>query len=110
MGEMDLWYAMAGTCLIGGSLVDKGGHTPFEPGQHGCALLHGPSTTNFEAIFAQLDQAGGALRVTAETLAATLDHLTAKAQTSLAKRAAPILHPQDDGSWVLAEIIRRAGH
>lgn len=109
LGEMDLWYAMSGTCLIGGSLVDKGGHTPYEPGQHSCALLHGPSTTNFTAIFAQLDAAGAALQVTPETLAATLGSLSAAAQTRMATAAAPILHPKDDGTWLVDELLRHVG-
>jgi 3-deoxy-D-manno-octulosonic-acid transferase len=109
LGEMDLWYAMSGTCLIGGSLVDKGGHTPYEPGQHGCALLHGPSTTNFTAIFAELDAAGAALQVTPDTLADTFANLSAKAQTRMAEAAAPILHPKDDGAWLVTEILHHAG-
>ena len=64
MGEMDLWYARCGICLIGGTFADKGGHTPWEPARHGCALLHGPSTWNFAAPFAALDAAGAALPVT----------------------------------------------
>lgn len=108
LGEMDLWYAMSGTCLIGGSLVGKGGHTPYEPGQHNCALLHGPSTTNFAALFARLDQAGAALPVTLDTLAATLAGLTPEAQTRMTQAATPILHPNDDGRWLLDAIIKAA--
>ena len=108
LGEMDLWYAMSGTCLIGGSLTDKGGHTPYEPGQYACALLHGPSTTNFAALFARLDAAIGAVAVTPETLAKTLAALTPQLQTRMAENAAPILHPDDDGRWLLTEILRHA--
>ena len=108
LGEMDLWYAMSGTCLIGGSLADNGGHTPYEPGQHNCALLHGASTTNFAALFAWLDAAGAALAVTPETLAKTLNALTPDQQAKLAEKAVPILSPDDDGRWLLTEILRQA--
>ena len=109
LGEMDLWYALSGACLIGGSLADKGGHTPYEPGQHDCALLHGPSTTNFAALFARLDAAGAALAVTPETLAKTLNALTPDQQTRMAENATPILRPEGDGRWLLDEILRHAG-
>ncbi|AMY70713.1 putative 3-deoxy-D-manno-octulosonic-acid transferase [Frigidibacter mobilis] len=42
MGEMPLWYALAGVTFVGGSLVDKGGHTPFEPAAQDSAIVHGP--------------------------------------------------------------------
>ena len=61
LGEMDLWYQMAGICLIGGSFADRGGHTPFEPASWGCALIHGPSVHNFAPQFAALDRVGGAV-------------------------------------------------
>ncbi|NBZ87006.1 3-deoxy-D-manno-octulosonic acid transferase [Stagnihabitans tardus] len=60
LGEMPLWYAMAGACFVGGSLVDKGGHTPWEPLAHGAAILHGPHVANFAATYAGLDAVGGA--------------------------------------------------
>lgn len=31
MGEMPLWYQLAGRVFIGGTLTDRGGHTPYEP-------------------------------------------------------------------------------
>ena len=108
LGEMDLWYAMSGTCLIGGSLTDKGGHTPYEPGQYACALLHGPSTTNFAALFARLDAAKGAVAVTPETLEKILAALTPDQQAKMAEKAVPILSPDDDGRWLLTEILRQA--
>lgn len=106
MGEMDQWYAMAGACLIGGSLVDRGGHTPYEPGRHGTALLHGPSTQNFAEVFARLDAAGAALPVTADGLAATLQALSPERQADLARAAEPLLQPAD-GSDLVAALLAR---
>ena len=105
MGEMDLWYARCGICLIGGTLVDKGGHTPWEPARHGCALLHGPSTWNFAAPFAALDAAEAALPVTAGTLAATLAGLTGEVQDRMATSARAILRASGDEKLLFQAIL-----
>lgn len=68
MGEMATWYDAAALCFVGGSLVDKGGHTPFEPAAHGMALLTGPHISNFEPHFKALEAAGAA-RIVADTRA-----------------------------------------
>lgn len=60
MGEMANWYAAAGLCFIGGTLVEKGGHTPWEPAAYGCALVHGPSISNHAAAFAALARSAAA--------------------------------------------------
>ena len=69
LGEMDRWYAASGLCLVGGSLTDRGGHTPWEPAAHGCAILHGPHVGNFRDAYAALEGSGGALCVDAAALA-----------------------------------------
>ena len=63
LGEMGLWYRLAPVSFVGGSLVDVGGHNPFEPAALGSAVLHGPHVHNFADIYARLSQAGGARRV-----------------------------------------------
>lgn len=86
MGEMPLWYARAGRVFIGGTLTDRGGHTPYEPAAFGAALLHGPDTRNFAAAFARLAEANAACEIDdAETLAAAL---TALSDTQAAAGAA----------------------
>lgn len=75
LGEMDLWYAASGICLVAGSLTDRGGHTPWEPAAYRCALLHGPHVSNFADGYARLDDAGGALAIDAATLGADLTRL-----------------------------------
>ena len=94
LGEMALWYQMAGICLIGGSFADLGGHTPFEPAGFDCALIHGPSVHNFAPQFAALDRAGGALalRQIAE-LTGALPGLDAARQGQLAQAARAGLAP-----------------
>lgn len=60
MGEMGLWYRLAHVTFVGGSLVDKGGHTPFEPAQFGTAITHGPYVDNFAPAYAAFGAAGAA--------------------------------------------------
>lgn len=71
MGEMPLWYQLAGRVFIGGTLLSLGGHTPYEPAAFGCALQHGPDVVNHRAPFARL--AGIAQQIDdAESLARAL--------------------------------------
>lgn len=104
MGEMPLWYAMAGACVIGGTFADKGGHTPWEPALAGAAILHGPSLHNFAAPFAALDAAGGAIAVTGD-LAAALSGLDAARQAELAAVARTVLRPEGDPQALLDGIL-----
>lgn len=69
LGEMPRWYAAAGICIIGGSLQDHGGHTPWEPAARACALLHGPHIGNFFESLGALQAAGAASAVTADDMA-----------------------------------------
>ncbi|WP_299844001.1 glycosyltransferase N-terminal domain-containing protein [uncultured Paracoccus sp.] len=77
LGEMPLWYDRAGICITGGSLVDHGGHTPWEPAAHAAVILHGPHVANFSDAYAALDQAGAARRIDASSLPAALAGLLA---------------------------------
>jgi 3-deoxy-D-manno-octulosonic-acid transferase len=63
LGELGLFYRLAGACLVGGSLVPHGGQNPREPARLGCPILLGPHTWNFEEPVRRLLVAGGALRV-----------------------------------------------
>ena len=62
-GELPRWYEMAPITFVGGSLADVGGHSPFKPMMHGTALIHGPHVGNHRSIYALLDQAKAAVRV-----------------------------------------------
>lgn len=66
LGEMGLWYRIASVAFVGGSLVDVGGHNPFEPALLGCAILHGPHVRNFAEGYARLQAAGAAVEVAGE--------------------------------------------
>jgi 3-deoxy-D-manno-octulosonic-acid transferase len=63
IGEMGLWYRLCPVSFVGGSLVEVGGHNPFEPAALGSAILHGPSVANFADIYDRLAAAGAARAV-----------------------------------------------
>ncbi len=63
LGEMGLWYGLADACFVGASLVNKGGHTPFEPIAAGTPVLHGPHVDNFAPAYAALTDGGATIAV-----------------------------------------------
>ncbi len=63
LGEMGLWYRLAPVSFLGGSLVDIGGHNPFEPAALGSAIIHGPHVHKVADIYARLALAGATLEV-----------------------------------------------
>ncbi|HEY0524479.1 MAG TPA: hypothetical protein VGD08_13885, partial [Stellaceae bacterium] len=76
MGEMGLFYRLAGIVFVGASLTPKGGHNPLEPAQLDCAILHGPDMSNCAALARALDEAGAAVAVAdADALAAEIGRL-----------------------------------
>ncbi len=66
LGEMGLWYRIASVSFIGGSLVDVGGHNPFEPALLGSAILYGPHVRNFLDGYRRLAAAHAAVLVRSE--------------------------------------------
>lgn len=71
IGELAACYGLARLALIGGSLVDEGGHNPIEAAAQAVPVLFGPHMEDFAEIARDLTACGGAKMVTAETLAET---------------------------------------
>ena len=68
LGELGLWYRLAGITVIGRSLLPPGGgQNPLEPARLGCAIAVGPYTSNFTDHVAML-RAAGALAVVRDVL------------------------------------------
>ena len=63
IGELGLFYRLAGVVFVGKSFVAGGGQNPIEPARLASAILHGPMVGNFADAYAALDEAGGALPV-----------------------------------------------
>ena len=60
LGELGMLYSLAGIAFVGGSLVEIGGHNPFEAARLDCAILLGPHTANCVAMTDALVSAGAA--------------------------------------------------
>jgi 3-deoxy-D-manno-octulosonic-acid transferase len=74
MGELGLFYRLAGVALVGGSLVPHGGQNPLEAARLGCPMILGPHMGNFTEAVAALAAEGGALRLAdAAALAPAVD-------------------------------------
>ena len=59
LGELGLFYRLAGAAFVGGSLVPHGGQNPLEPARLDCAVVYGPHMDNF-ATFTAAFAAGDA--------------------------------------------------
>jgi 3-deoxy-D-manno-octulosonic-acid transferase len=95
IGDLGLFYRLAGIVFVGKSLAPGGGgQNPIEPAKLASAILHGPHVGNFADVYAPLDAAGGALATgDAEALAAALAALFADAGRlrAMARRAAQVV-------------------
>ena len=69
LGEMGLWFRLAGTSVIAGSLVPTiGGHNPLEAARLDCPAISGPFVENWVSAFAGLEAAGGVVMTSPEGL------------------------------------------
>jgi 3-deoxy-D-manno-octulosonic-acid transferase len=68
MGLLMDFYRLADVTLVGGSLVDKGGHNPLEPAALGKPVLMGPHCFNFALVCELLQKAGNLQMVAAADL------------------------------------------
>jgi 3-deoxy-D-manno-octulosonic-acid transferase len=62
LGELGLFYRLAGIVFMGGSLIEHGGQNPIEAVKLDAAIVHGPHVFNFSDVYEALDKAGGARR------------------------------------------------
>jgi 3-deoxy-D-manno-octulosonic-acid transferase len=76
LGELGLFYRLAGIAFIGGSIAPHGGHNPLEAALLDCAILHGPDMSNCAGVAEALAQADAAIAVRdAAELAAAVGRL-----------------------------------
>lgn len=69
LGEMGLWFRLAGTAVIAGSLVPGvGGHNPLEAARLDCPAISGPFVENWASAFARLEAVGGVVMTSPEGL------------------------------------------
>lgn len=89
LGEMGIWYRVAPVSFVGGSLVQVGGHNPFEPAALGSAIVHGPHVFSFEDIYNRLAEGGAShsVRTDAELADAVVRFLQPDQAAKLAAAA-----------------------
>lgn len=69
LGEMGLFLALADVVVMGGSFgpvighAGAGGHNPLEPARLGKPVICGPDMANWPDVAAELERAGGLIRV-----------------------------------------------
>ncbi len=108
LGEMGLWYRTASVSFVGGSLVEVGGHNPFEPALLGSAILHGPHVRNFAEGYARLGGADAATVVRDEADLATA-LTTTLAPDRAAAMAAAAWGVMSDGADVTDRVLEVLG-
>lgn len=91
IGLLKRLYALAEAAVVGGSLVNRGGHNPLEPAAVGVPVLFGPYMSDFREIADLLIAGGGALEIPdpmrlAEVLQALLEDRTRRADMGQAAR------------------------
>jgi 3-deoxy-D-manno-octulosonic-acid transferase len=104
LGELGLFYRLAGIAFIGGSLVPMGGHNPHEAAQLDCAILHGPDMSNATRLARSLADAAETVR-DAATLAAAVRRLL-RDPDERARRAAAALAAAAAGRDVLDAVMK----
>jgi 3-deoxy-D-manno-octulosonic-acid transferase len=91
LGELGLFFRLSGIAFVGGSLVGKGGHNPFEAARLDCAVLHGPDMTNCAAMADALAAADASETVLdAESLGRAAAELLADSRLRDARAAAAV--------------------
>ncbi len=63
IGEMGLWYAVAGISFVGGSLIKHGGQNFMEPARDKNAVIVGQFMNNFAEMLARAKAAGAVWQV-----------------------------------------------
>jgi 3-deoxy-D-manno-octulosonic-acid transferase len=77
IGDLAPLYARASIAVIGGTFADRGGQNPLEAASRACAIVAGPSRSNFAEIFAGLDAAHAIASADGVRLTAVLESLLA---------------------------------
>ncbi len=63
LGELGIFYKLCDFAFIGGSLVNVGGHNPFEAINLECVVLSGKNVSNFKQIYQELSKNEGCILI-----------------------------------------------
>lgn len=109
LGELGLFYRLAGIAFIGGSIAPLGGHNPLEAALLDCAILHGPDMSKCAAMAQNLAAAGATIMVrNADDLATAVQRLLAD-PVERARRAAAAAGVAAHNRVVLDAVLQQIG-
>jgi len=108
IGELGLFYRLAGVALVGGSLVPHGGQNPLEAARLGCPILIGPHGANFEEAVTRLREAGGLVPVAASAAALAEGARTVLTNVSYARGLADAAAAVAEGQADLPDRVAEA--
>jgi 3-deoxy-D-manno-octulosonic-acid transferase len=112
-GEMGLWYRISSISFLGGSMIEVGGHNPFEPATLGSAILHGPHVWSAAEAYEELGKVKASLQVKnpEELSQAIVDLLNPDTNASMAKSAWNLSSKEAEASsQALKEIFKVLDH
>jgi len=66
MGDLELAYAAADLAFVGATLVNIGGHNPFELAMYGVPVVVGPHTSVIQELVMELSASEAIIRVRGE--------------------------------------------
>lgn len=112
MGDLLKFYQLADLAFIGGSLVETGGHNPYEALLYHAVVLTGPHVFNFCEAYSELEQQQAVVLVSAENLATTLKNLMHNPQQvqALIQQGQHVLHKGQGATARLMQIIQSEIH
>lgn len=89
MGELMRWYELADVALVGGSLVDIGGHNPVEPASVATPIVMGQYTESCQSVVDKLAEAGALYQPDNEFYPASSDnaHLSVSSKNPTSKHS-----------------------
>ncbi|MDX2083226.1 MAG: 3-deoxy-D-manno-octulosonic acid transferase [Rickettsiales bacterium] len=67
LNELGTFYSLANFAFIGGSLLEIGGHNPFEAIKLNCAVISGAQVFNFKEIYKSLEEQNACVIINSAT-------------------------------------------
>lgn len=74
MGDLEEAYAASDLAFVGATLVNIGGHNPFEPAMYGVPVIVGPHVSVIRELVMELSASGGIITVRTEAEIETILH------------------------------------
>ena len=104
---LDLWYHLASVCFLGQSLMPQGPSLdPYPAATRGCAILYGPSASDYADRYLRLAEAGAARQIRdSDTLAAAVGQISAP--DAAAQMAFAAWQVTSDGAELTDAVIDR---